>query len=435
MKTKGIFKIGQRKSKQMLCLISLYTILGPFSFFDHSLLAQVNSTPLVFVNSTLISGSNGAVNAVYKFPTVTDGVDAQVTLSAISNGASLSDVDIPASNTGYDPAFQPYVTLASGTSGSPKTCYIEWKIRFKKEGTNTDTTLSAISATAIDVDGTTNLQEKVQAYTPSSYSVNSPNGMTVTTDGVSVTSIGPTTNYNGIDSAVKSVMFQMNFENVNLITYRTGGINKSSSSARQFSIYFKAFFEEVTPLPVELLYFNAEAIDKKAVDLNWATGSETNNAYFILERGIDGINFEEMTALQGAGTTSKTSYYHYRDNSPEEGINYYRLIQTDHDGYQRIYEPIVVNLKDNIKELSIDNVFPNPFKAQTMITLSAPKEAVVQLSLLNSQGVAERSLVTEAIKGSMTWNVSGLQDLESGVYFLQAEQNGVISKTIRILKN
>jgi len=404
-------------------------------FYTYPIFAQSSTSPLTFINSALISGTAGSVDATYKFQNVTSGVDAHVKLSAKYNGASVSNVDIPASTTGYDPAFQPTITIASGTSGSPKTSYVEWEIRFKKAGTSTDTSLAYISATAIDVDGNNNIQEKVQAYTPSSYSVNSPNELTLSTDGSSVTALGSTTDYSGMDSSVKAVMFQMNFQNVNLITYRTGGVNKTSSTSRQFSIYFKAFFAQYTPLPVELMYFRAVSNSESTVDLNWATASEINNSYFTIERSADGMEFYEIKVLPGSGNSSKTNYYKYRDDSPIEGTNYYRLTQTDHDGYQKIYSPVSVKVVVKKESLSIDHVYPNPFNMNASFTLSAPCNDDVRIAVLNSQGLETKSVLAESVVGTKTWKVSGLQELEAGVYFLQASQNGVVSKTFRLMKN
>jgi hypothetical protein len=413
--------------------ISLCVVLA-FSVLMHDMAGQVNSTPLVFMNASLISGTNGAVNAVYEFPDVTDGVDAQVKIVSKYNSAGFDEIDIPASNTGYDPAFQPYVQVASGTSGNPKTSYIEWEIRFKKANTTTDTTLAFISATAIDVDGTNNLQERVQAYTPSSYSVNSPNYLTVSTDGSSVTALGPNTNYNGIDSSFKAVMFQMNFENVNTITYRTGGVNRSSSASRQFSIYFKAFFDDVNPLPVELLHFTAEAGPKQTVNLNWATASETNNAYYTIEWSEDGENYEELNSVTGAGNTTQKSYYKYTDLSPLPGLNFYRLIQTDYDGSQRIYDPVTVTVQERKGSLSIDHVYPNPVNDETRVMLTTPQTENIELRLINSNGIEKKTIQIDRLKSDRTWHINDLQDLEAGVYYLQASQDGKVSKTIRLLK-
>lgn len=433
-KNKG--QVGLNENPRTLFLRATLIALGLLYVLKPGIiLAQSSTSPLTFINSTVISGTAGSVDAVYKFQNVTSGVDAHVRLSAKYNGATVSNVDIPSSTTGYDPAFQPNISIANGTSGSPKTSYVEWEIRFKKAGTDTDTSLANISATAIDVDGNSNLQEKVQAYTPSSYSVNSPNELTLSTDGSSVTALGSTTDYSGMDSSVKAVMFQMNFQNVNLITYRTGGVSKTSTTARQFSIYFKAFFAQNTPLPVELMYFKATLNSESKVKLNWATASETNNAYFVVERSDDGREFYEIKALPGAGNSSKTNYYAFVDESPSEGLNYYRLIQTDHDGNQKVYDPVSVNIIPKRKDLVIDNVYPNPFKASTRITFSAPTRDEVQISVLNSQGMETKSIRAESVSGTQLWSLTGLQELEPGVYFLQASQNGLVSKTFRLMKN
>ncbi len=435
MKAKGNFdprgKKYQQRQSRPLVLMFLYL----FIMYSGTLLSQTTTASLVFTSPTLISGSSGNVNAVYKFQNITDGVDAQVTLSSKYNGASVGTVDMPSSTAGYNPAFQPSITIASGSGSNPKTSYIEWQIRFKKAGTSTDTVLENISATAIDVDGGSSLQEQVQAYTPCSYSVNSPNELTLSTDGSSVTALGPTNIYNGIDSAIKSVMFQMNFQNVNLITYRTGGINKSSSSPRQFSIYFKAFFTETTSLPIELLFFEALANKQQKVDFTWATASETNNAFFSIERSDDAENFVEIAVIAGAGNSSGTRNYKYRDEFPLKGDNYYRLIQYDHDGYQKIYDPVKVKIKATPSDLSIDKIYPNPFLNDTKIEVSTPSDVAVEISIINSKGIAERALVSNDDDNSTVWNLRGLEDLESGVYYVQASQGGKVSKTVRLVKN
>ncbi|HNS12462.1 MAG TPA: T9SS type A sorting domain-containing protein [Bacteroidia bacterium] len=406
----------------------------PAILFSAMGFAQQSSASLTFINPTLVSGTAGAVNAVYKFQNVTDGVDARVTLSAISNGATVSNVDIPSSTTGYNPAFQPTVTIASGSSSNPKTSYIEWQIRFKKAGTDTDTTLDNVSATAIDVDGNNSIQERVQAYTPSSYSVNSPNELTISTDGTSVTALGSTTDYSGIDSSIKAVMFQMNFLNVNLITYRTGGVNKTSSTTRQFSIYFKAFFTEWTPLPVELVFFDASVNKQNKVDLSWTTASETNNAFFSIERSDGSENFIEIAVISGSGNSTQTRNYKYRDEFPLKGESYYRLIQYDHDGYQKIYDPVKIKIKSVTTDLSIQGIYPNPILNNAQIEVSAANDDAVKISIFNSNGVPERTIIGNNEADSAIWRIGGLEDLESGVYYVQASQSGKVSKTVRMVK-
>lgn len=85
------------------------------------------------------------------------------------------------------------------------------------------------------------------------------------------------------------------------------------------------------PLPIELLDFNAKALDKK-VKLNWTTATETNNDFFSLERSADGSAFREIAIIPGQGTTTAVHHYEHFDLNPQPGLNYYRLKQTDFDG-------------------------------------------------------------------------------------------------------
>jgi predicted MPP superfamily phosphohydrolase len=84
-------------------------------------------------------------------------------------------------------------------------------------------------------------------------------------------------------------------------------------------------------LPINLSSFNA-TLNKDIVALDWSTAQEQNNKYFTIEKSIDGINFSFLGKVNGAGISSSPKMYHLIDYTPLEGINYYRLSQTDFDG-------------------------------------------------------------------------------------------------------
>ncbi len=86
-----------------------------------------------------------------------------------------------------------------------------------------------------------------------------------------------------------------------------------------------------SPLPVELISFGAQAMERE-VKLSWTTANEENNDYFTLERSIDGRSFEAIAMVDGSGSTTEISKYIHMDNNPRSGLNYYRLKQTDYDG-------------------------------------------------------------------------------------------------------
>ena len=122
------------------------------------------------------------------------------------------------------------------------------------------------------------------------------------------------------------------------------GQNLSNSSSQAYSNSTK-IIEEATSrnlLPIELTSFKATATNNGFV-FNWVTASEENNDYFTLEYSIDGVNFNAIDYVHGAGTTSETSEYEYRwDEAPDFEMLYFRLKQTDYNG-EYSYSDVLVS--------------------------------------------------------------------------------------------
>ncbi|MEZ5030345.1 MAG: choice-of-anchor D domain-containing protein [Saprospiraceae bacterium] len=103
-----------------------------------------------------------------------------------------------------------------------------------------------------------------------------------------------------------------------------------------------------SPLPVELTQFDA-VLDDGAIQLTWATASEINNDYFLVQHSTDGARFDDLGMVPGAGTTSQPQAYQWVHDRPAAGVNYYRLKQVDFDG-QYEYSPIrVVDLRQETR--------------------------------------------------------------------------------------
>ncbi len=104
------------------------------------------------------------------------------------------------------------------------------------------------------------------------------------------------------------------------------------------------------PLPVELISF--EGHNKGVInELYWETASEKNNDYFILQYSSNGVEWEEVDQINGAGTTSNTQYYSATHRNFEIGINYYRLIQVDFDGTKKTHNIISIDNSSHKKLL------------------------------------------------------------------------------------
>ena len=115
--------------------------------------------------------------------------------------------------------------------------------------------------------------------------------------------------------------------------------------------------EPVQPLPVDLISFFGKN-DKRVNKLYWITVSELNNDYFTVERSYDGINWEFVGEIDGAGTTQEGRDYTFTDFDPYVGVTYYRLKQTDIDGTTKSHGVIALNM--SLADDIFSNVFPNP---------------------------------------------------------------------------
>jgi hypothetical protein len=89
----------------------------------------------------------------------------------------------------------------------------------------------------------------------------------------------------------------------------------------------------ILPLPIKLASFEAFLLEEKIVKLNWATFSENNNNYFIVEKSSDLEKWFEAGYLQSScGTCTEKQNYSLEDKHPFTGVSYYRIKQVDFNG-------------------------------------------------------------------------------------------------------
>ncbi|MEN0006639.1 MAG: lamin tail domain-containing protein, partial [Bacteroidota bacterium] len=147
-------------------------------------------------------------------------------------------------------------------------------------------------------------------------------------------------------------------------------------------------------LPIELTYFQAKRVDDQ-VALTWQTSSEINNHYMTIERSQDGRAFQEIGRVEGAGTTNTSQNYSLIDQSPANGINYYRLRQVDFDGTMDYSEVVSVDFKAAGNELTV-----RPTEASTWVTLELsagfPENGNLQVFDLNGRLLYQQEVAAGA---------------------------------------
>lgn len=143
-----------------------------------------------------------------------------------------------------------------------------------------------------------------------------------------------------------------------------------------------------SPLPVELLYFDAKP-EGEDVRLEWATATELENALFTVYRSADGRDFSPLFSVPGAGTSLQVLEYMAYDRAPLVGLNYYRLRQTDLDGTWTESDVVVVHF-DALDGTPV--LYPNP--ATDLVHLVGLPNTGAELRVLDITGrVISTSLV------------------------------------------
>ncbi|HRH67523.1 MAG TPA: T9SS type A sorting domain-containing protein, partial [Bacteroidia bacterium] len=169
-------------------------------------------------------------------------------------------------------------------------------------------------------------------------------------------------------------------------------------------------------LPVELISFQAIA-EEKIVRLNWTTSSEINNQYFTVERSADGIDFEPIQMVDGAGSTTSIRNYETLDEKPLHGISYYRLKQTDFDGKFSYSDKVPVDFSDHN---DIFYLHPNPAGEAVSFIFSSEERTTYNLQIFSTDGVCCFKKTIDAIAG-MNKSLLDISIFQKGVYFVILE--------------
>lgn len=152
-----------------------------------------------------------------------------------------------------------------------------------------------------------------------------------------------------------------------VISYTAPVITVSGLTSTHFGNNQTSFFtigsgSTLTPLPVKLISFDGSCHPQSGQLLSWKTLSETNNDYFIIEKSVDGVFWEQLTVIKGGGTTSSTKVYKYVDANGSDYLTYYRLKQVDFDGKMTIVSHLKLEC-ENLKPI----IYPNPFNDELFI--------------------------------------------------------------------
>jgi hypothetical protein len=186
-----------------------------------------------------------------------------------------------------------------------------------------------------------------------------------------------------------------------------------------FSTFAIHFNYGNTILPVEFTSQTA-ACDQSGIRVSWSTATETQCSHYNVFRSSDGVNYEFVSTVPGAGTSSVPHSYSVYDMNAQNGVNYYRIDQVDVNGTTK-QAPLVAA---TCEIESVEPVLaPNPADESSVLIFPSGKETILNITILNSEGirVETKQVTLSEGRNAIQFNWT---DYPAGLYLIRTEHDG-----------
>jgi type IX secretion system substrate protein len=168
------------------------------------------------------------------------------------------------------------------------------------------------------------------------------------------------------------------------------------------------------------LGFTAVLKGPDKVSLKWDADSAREGDYFVMQRGPDGVHYETIGALRSFGSSN---HYEMTDQSPPNGVDFYRIKYQGQTGLSRYSRAVELNLSGDVDF----KFYPNPVDKLFIVRTAHS----VDIQVLDPAGVLRLS---KRLQPGI--EVIDASSLEHGVYIIRVtdkESNRSISA--QLVKN
>jgi trimeric autotransporter adhesin len=193
-----------------------------------------------------------------------------------------------------------------------------------------------------------------------------------------------------------------------------------------FSTFY--FAESNSLLPLNLLTFTGSLQNNTTTVLKWKTENEINTSHFVVERSIDGTNFNGIGSVAASGNSSTVLNYSFNDaDAANQGvlILYYRLKVADANGSFKYSNTISITLPVTKGTITVS---PNPAFNELKASIISPVNGNAVWQIIDNTG---RSIMYNNIllkKGNNNLPIS-INRLAAGAYYLHISGAGIDIKT------
>lgn len=175
--------------------------------------------------------------------------------------------------------------------------------------------------------------------------------------------------------------------------------------------------------PLDVTLGNIKAVNVGTRNLvEWTTADEKRGDEFELQRSLDGLRFAPVATVAANGVASS---YRYWDETPAEGVNYYRLMLKHVSGGHDFSAIVSATVKASGRFVS---VYPNPVQNNLTVKLTGAPSANATVEVISTAGNVVRVVkVTNAVQ------TIDLSRLAAGVYTLRYA-DGNKTETVTLTK-
>jgi uncharacterized protein YjdB len=219
------------------------------------------------------------------------------------------------------------------------------------------------------------------------------------------------------------VIATLNLANTAGATVTTAPVNFTGLSNKVYSVRLvttagsisiqNVIMASANPLPVQLVYTSVEKVSGNEGNRSlykWQTTSEIDADHFVIERSLNGKNWNRIGKVMASGGKAALTDYSFTDDSPASGENLYRLRMVDKDGTYSFSRIQSIKFENTMK------LFPNPVSDKLRI-----------------QGVIDGKIQVISQSGKVIRNWSpipadgiDMKNLRSGIYLIKImDKNGV----------
>ncbi len=382
-----------------------------------------------FSNGSHISGPDKQVQGRYRFTSVKPGIDAIVTITSITGGLTINQID---GNSGFKEAFQPVIDLPALSNG-----YAEFRIDFVAAGTFNLRVMNEVPATCIDVDGRLRQGLAIHEFdmvrkSPGIYVDYDMLGTELVISYNATWIIGnnvATIDYPGVDTLAKQAMFSTVQSNISSMTIRVGANNLTTGGEQRLrSVYFKKFTYANSFLAKSALLSFKGVEKNKKVELQWELQNENKLSAVIIEKSKTSSSFNSI----GEVGVSNNSKFSFTDNETLEGNALYRLKLIGLNGKVE-YSNILV-FRNNNQLASSFNIYPSVIQSSATINVKSAKTGTAVFELIDYAGrVVHRQNLTVQ-EGHNNIQLNSMGNIIGGNYLavLKIENNVYTQKITKL---